>query len=313
MTDPWDTLEHARDTTLRLAHEAILLGHRSFWCDVRSLQISTGRLHAEVFELGLESDSFHARSLSPKRIAPGAAFWKLLHQIHYRVDPPVNSGYWHPLQMLCGSVNQARIVNPPQALFQVNEKMAPLFEKGLSAPSLISSHWKSLSAFGMKEGKTVLKPLDEAQSRGVSLLDWKTSTLPQNKRILSQLTSRFERPVLLQRYLPRIQDGERRFWFIDGKPLAHAIKMPLKGDFRVNIDGGSRLMERSLTAWEKNQAQKISRLLRRLGIRLAAVDLIQGWVSDFNVTSPGLIVEMESLLGENLARPILNGLVSNPD
>ena len=105
-----------------------------------------------------------------------------------------------------------------------------------------------------------------------------------------------------------IAEGEQRLWFVDGKLLAAVRKLPQTGDFRVNIDGGSRVVATRLTRREREVAAKIGRVLRREKIRLAAVDLIEGWITGFNFTSPGLIVAMERVLGENLARPIVRAV-----
>src|SRR5205823_7964680 len=97
-------------------------------------------------------------------------------------------------------------------------------------------------------------------------------------------------------------------WYADGKLIGMAKKLPLAGDFRVNIDRGSKLAPARLDARQKTAGLAISRLLKSAGIRLAAVDLIGPWITDFNFTSPGLIPEMEALLGENLARAIVRSL-----
>ena len=124
-------------------------------------------------------------------------------------------------------------------------------------------------------------------------------------------TQQFRAPVILQKFLSEIDQGETRLWFVDGKRVGQVKKLPLKNDFRVNIDQGSRLAKCTLTLREKRIAQSISKYLKQNGIRLAAIDLIGPWVSDFNFTSPGLIPLMETTMGMNLARPILDSLLNN--
>jgi glutathione synthase/RimK-type ligase-like ATP-grasp enzyme len=84
--------------------------------------------------------------------------------------------------------------------------------------------------------------------------------------------------------------------------------LPLKGDFRVNIDGGSLLQKTFLNSKEQDAARKIGKYLKSAKIRLAAVDLIDCMITDFNFTSPGLITQIEKLLGQNLAKPIILAL-----
>jgi glutathione synthase len=302
ITDPWETLDHARDTTLRLAQEALSLGHESFWCDVRSIRLETSSVVLEASPLSEKARE--GMRPFPSQVRSPSDFSSL----HYRVDPPVDLAYLHPLQLLV--LSGARIVNPPKTLFGHNEKTEAALVEELMPESLVSSQWNELQKFGKGQQKTVLKPMHQAQSKGVELLSWNTaSDLENNKTILSLSTEQFSRPVLLQRYLKEIEAGEQRLWFLDGKLLACAKKMPLHGDFRVNIDGGSQLKKTVLSDSEKKSARVIGKFLRKQGIRLAAIDLIGGYVTDFNFTSPGLITQMESVLGENLAKPIIRALI----
>ena len=215
--------------------------------------------------------------------------------------------YLHPLQLLV--LAKARVVNPPQILMTHNEKLEGAFLKGVMPGTIASSQWESLQRFGKQNQKTVLKPMHQAQSKGVQLLSWtSTAEVETSKQALSEATEGFSRPVVLQKYLAGIKNGEQRLWFLDGKLLACARKMPLQNDFRVNIDGGSTLQKTTLSASEKKTAAQISKFLRGQRIRLAAIDLIEGFVTDFNFTSPGLITMMEEVLGQNLAGPIIRAL-----
>jgi glutathione synthase len=314
ITDPWETLDHPNDTTIRLAQEALLLGIESHWCDVRSIRWDQDRvvLTAHRFEeIGPGRDPASIQLGSARAASP------LDYQsLQYRTDPPVDLAYQHPLQLLHLALEmeprksaRPEIVNPVQALLIANEKLEAGTIKGLLPPTLVSSQWESLHAFGVTEQKTVLKPLHLAQSKGIELLDWSSDQgISVARQIIEKTSDGFEKPVLLQRYLPGISQGETRLWFLDGKLLACAKKLPLKNDFRVNIDQGSRLAAHSPNAHEKRAATQIGKHLRALGVRLAAVDLIEGFATDFNVTSPGLITQMEKVLGKNLARPIVRAL-----
>jgi glutathione synthase len=314
ITDPWDTLDHSRDTTLRLAQEALALGLENHWCDVRSIRWEKDRvlLDAQKFEaIGPDRHPESIR-LGTRRATSPLEFQSL----QYRTDPPVDLAYQHPLQLLHLAVqseprasHRPEIVNPVSALMLANEKLEAGLLKGLLPPTVVSSQWAPLERFGLIEKKTVLKPLHLAQSKGVELLDWTTPPgITHARQIIEESTGKYERPVLLQRYLPGIAKGETRLWLLDGKLFACARKLPLQNDFRVNIDQGSRLAPHKVTASERKASLQIGKHLRTLGVRLAAVDLIEGYATDFNVTSPGLITQMEQVLGKNLARPIIQAL-----
>ncbi|MCM2278707.1 MAG: hypothetical protein NDJ89_11590 [Oligoflexia bacterium] len=306
ITDPWNTLDHERDTTLRLAGEALLLGHECYWCDIHGIRWENGAVLVSARRMRATATSLDVATEQP-----------LSHfdSLQYRTDPPVDLGYLQPLQLLLAGSEARRLplTNPAEVLMTANEKLEAAFLGELMPPGIASSQWEPLALFGAREGLTVLKPLHLAQSRGVELLDWRDEPSRARARAaLEKATEGFSRPVLLQRFLKGIEDGETRLWFLDGNLLAQVRKLPLPGDFRVNIDRGSRLVARPLRPAERKIASVIGRHLKRRGIRLAAVDLIEGYVTDFNFTSPGLLLQMERALDLNLARPIIEALAGKP-
>ncbi|MGK5084643.1 hypothetical protein WDW37_15210 [Bdellovibrionota bacterium FG-1] len=314
ITDSWDSLDHAKDTTLRLAEESLKIGAESYWCSYRDLFWENGQTRILVhrfLKIGptRTPDSFRFSAVRRMIVTD-------FDSIHYRTDPPIDLTYLHPLLLLTLGLKdgpkrgrRAEIVNPPEMLFGANEKLEAALLGELMPKSIAASQWAPLETFGKKEGKTVLKPLHQAQSKGIELLHWKTRTeIAQTRACIEKATAGFTQPVLLQRYLSGISEGEKRLWYVDGKLLATIRKLPLPNDFRVNLDRGSRLAATDLTAKEKRIAMKIGKHLRGRGIRLAAVDLIDHQVTDLNFTSPGLIVQMEEILGRNLARVIVERL-----
>jgi glutathione synthase len=313
ITDPWETLDHASDTTLRLAEEALKLGVPTAVCDVRSIRWDPDQgalLDARAIEdLGSARRADEIRLGNVQPVRPSE-----FPSLQYRTDPPVDLSYLQPLQLLVLGLagTRTRLVNPPNVLALSNEKLEASWLGDLMPTAIASSQWEHLDRFGRREGRAVLKPLHLAQSLGVELLDWDSPSGAERAReLVARATEGFTRPVVLQRYLEGIHEGEQRLWFLDGKLLACIRKLPKEGDFRVNMDQGSRLAKTRLNAAEKKAATRIGQRLRAQKIRLAAVDLIEGLVTDFNFTSPGLIVQMEKILGENLARPIVKALCRN--
>jgi glutathione synthase len=317
VTDPWDTLDHPRDTSLRLLEEALALGLECHWCDVRSIRLETDRVLADAREItavaaGRDAGAFRmekTRAVRPREFG----------RILYRPDPPVDLGYLHPLQLLALDLeghetrrkDGPEIVNPPEALALANEKTEAALLEDLAPPCMVSSRWEMLAAFGREHGRTVLKPLHEAQSKGVEQLNWSSEEGIRAARFaLMAPTAGFTRPVVLQKFYASVaEQGELRLWFLNGKLLAHARKLPRSGEFRIDMDAGGTLARAELSESERRSVQKIGKRLRARRIRMAAVDLIEELVTDFNVTSPGLLVPMEALEGRNLARPIVESLI----
>jgi len=316
VTDPWSTLDHPKDTTLRLAEEAIAQGAEAYLCDLRTIRwdrdsvMLDARQFLRIYPGRLEKSFKLSEAVA---VAPAE-----FDSIHYRTDPPVDLHYLHPLQLLIMGLegltgvkgSGVELVNAGPHLCMGNEKLEATELGDLMPATLAASEWEKLQAFGTEESRTVLKPMHQAQSKGIELLDWQTEAgRNQARKSLQAATDNFERPVILQRYLPGIAQGEQRLWFVDGQLLACVRKLPMPKDFRVDMDRGSRITPTELTPAERKAAVRISKHLKAKKIRLAAVDLIDGLITDFNFTSPGLIPQMEGVLGQNLARPIIKALM----
>ena len=314
ITDPWDTLDHSKDTTLRLIEEASQLGVKQSWCNVKSIRLEQGQILMDAHPI---LEVLSSRGSEDFKLAPAIPTRpSQFSHLHYRTDPPVNEDYLYPLHMLAldlPSSHPSQVINPLPILLGHNEKMEAFALPDLMPPTLVSCSWESLLSFGKGHSKTVLKPLNEAQSKGIELLQWNDSSSLQHARAqIERLSHGFQTPVLLQAYLEDIHQGETRLWFLDGTLLGCIKKLPLAHDFRVNLDRGSLLEVTSLTQDQEQISKRIGSHLQKLGIRLAAVDLIGRWITDFNFTSPGLITQMEKLLNENLAKKIIQKTLSTP-
>ncbi|MBY0470816.1 hypothetical protein K2X30_06560 [bacterium] len=310
ITDPWDTLDHPHDTTLRLAQEALAQGHESWWTAANTLHLEEGNVRAHIqqlFEIPFAPQADDVR-MGETLVSHAVDEFD---SVHYRVDPPVDLTYLHNLHIL--SFARTEVINPPFALFVTNEKLEALTlgkDGEFAPPTLVASGLEDLQEFGDRHGKTILKPLNQAQSKGISVLDWSNPGDSDSARsALASLTDDFTQPVLLQKFLKGVQDkGELRLWFLDGKLLASARKVPKMGEAIINMDRGSTLVEGKPQGKELELVKVIGKRLKDLKVRLAAVDLIDGLVTDFNITSPGLLIQMEKLAGENLAQKIIRAL-----
>lgn len=305
--DAWDTIDYENDTTLRLAEQALEMGAVCFLAENRSISLNDGKAVARV-----EKILKIARPRTASNIVRGKAEWMPLEpfdHFFYRADPPVDLAYLLPLQILASlHRKRIRVHSPPDSLFKLNEKWAPVRLGNLFPASRVSASVDNLIAFLRSHPKAVLKPLYLAQSRGVEVVELKSAdenseALLRKKLLLA--TEKETLPVILQKYLPGIQKGETRLWFVDGKLLAAVRKIPKKGESIINMDEGGTLGPANLNVADKKAVLAIGKVLRKEGILWAAVDLIDGKVTDFNHTSPGLLVAMEALLGKNLARPAL--------
>jgi glutathione synthase len=304
--DPWETLDHPKDTTLRLCEEAIAMGARCFLAENRAITLVDGVPSARVTEI--------IRISRPRtsdlvvRAGPALAAIRDFDHVFYRTDPPVDLTYLLPLQILAaaegtGKSGRPRIHSTPDSLFRLNEKWVAARLPKRMPKSLVSASPSDLAEFALRLGRSVLKPLYLAQSKGVRVLEKMDRSALES--LFDQATENGKMPVILQEYLPGIARGETRLWFAGAKLIAAIRKIPKSGESIIDMDAGASLGLAKLTAVEKAASREIAALLRKERILFAAVDLIDGKITDFNHTSPGLLGPMEELTGENLARKAL--------
>ncbi|NDF15358.1 hypothetical protein EB061_08565 [bacterium] len=301
ITDPWSTLDTEKDTTLRLAQEANFRGIASWWSS-SDLVLGAKKKLLRVIPIERAPDTDFAIDLDPAEFS----------QIHFRVDPPVDDSYRKLIADIVGrGAKPDQILNPPGIIGTQTEKLPP--------PELLDlspAHHRIDSVNDMKLAYTaaarwesfVTKPMNLAQSVGVKR--WPAAgTLSQFIAIMEEEVSRFGFPLLVEEFLPGIAAGETRLWFAMGQLIGALRKHPVPGDFRVLIDSGSRIEAHNPTLPEQEAARRIGLALRRQKVALAAVDLIDGRICDYNITSPGLLVQLEEVHQKNLAREVIEKLI----
>jgi glutathione synthase len=312
VTDPWETLDHSNDTTLRIVEECLKLGAQCFWTEPKHITLDDKRTRilAREFRGFDEGRTAEGTKLSEPSLYGIGDF----QQIYYRTDPPVDLKYLHPLILLHRAIPFGRpeVQAPLEVLLSSSEKIVPQELEAFAPATRVATRFEDFEVFGKKTLKTIAKPLHAAQSIDVVRLDWKTpADLQKARETLSRLTDGFTRPALLQEFLPEISDGEVRLWYLDGRFLASVRKKPAAGSVIINMDQGGTLAPHSSNEKEKKASLAIGRWLAKNKIRMAAVDLIAGKITDINYTSPGLIVGMEKTLGRPLAPEIARTICSS--
>ncbi len=308
VTDPWPTLSHPKDTTLRLMEEAVNLGIPTCWTssDLVFADPSGSWKAALMDRTWMRSASFDPVSLM--------RFWEpsSFRQVHDRIDPPVNGHYIDLARRLdAGAISGEGLLNPIEVITGQTEKL-PLPELGHLAPRhLVVKPEDDLTSaldFIRQHPAFVSKPMNLAQSIGVRRHNRPPSE-EECLKLIAEITDHSQKPVFLQEYLPGISEGEVRMWFAMGRFIGALKKFPVSGDFRVLIDEGSRIEGHHPDAKELSVAEEIGHALRKRRIALAAVDFISGKISDFNITSPGLLVQLEEVHGLNLAERVIRDLL----
>jgi glutathione synthase len=210
-----------------------------------------------------------------------------------RKDPPVDEAYLYATHLLELAERQGvRVINRPAALRAWNEKLGSLRWSALMAPTLVASGVEQLAAFVAEHGEVVLKPLGGRAGQGVVFAAAGTQGL---RALLELVTAQQTLPVMVQAFLPGVAAGDKRILLVDGEPLGAVNRVPSGGEFRSNLAVGGQPQATELSEAERAICAALAPALRAEGLFFVGIDVIDGRLSEINVTSPTGIREVERL------------------
>jgi glutathione synthase len=229
------------------------------------------------------------------------------HWIWMRKDPPVDEAYLYATQLLeMAEASGVRILNRPAALRAWNEKLGALRFSHLMAPSMVSARVEQLAAFASGHEEVVLKPLAGRAGQGVVRA---TAAAPGLKALLELVTLQETLPVMVQAFLPGVSAGDKRILLVDGEPLGAVNRLPKAGEFRSNLALGGAPVAADLSDTEQRICAELAPVLRAEGLFFVGIDVIDGRLSEINVTSPTGVREVEWLGRRPLADLVIGRLL----
>jgi glutathione synthase len=157
----------------------------------------------------------------------------------------------------------------------------------------------------MKErgGEMVIKPLDGCGGSGVFYLNQKDRN---TNALLEAATDNGKRPIMAQRYLPEIRKGDKRIIVLDGEPLGAVLRVPRADENRGNIHVGGRCVKTELTRRDREICRMLAPSLKRLGLYFVGLDVIGGYLTEVNVTSPTGVQEINALNKVQLEKKVID-------
>ncbi len=263
-------------------------GYRVFLTDPSQLFLShTGEYTFTRKAIVLDQEPYF--QIQPPEQIPLTQFSLIL----MRKDPPIDLVYMTATQILEKVSHQVPVINDPQSLQRWNEKLVILNFPKYIPPTFASANKKALDHFiHSLKGDCILKPLNGFGGRGIQKIN------PADKNyldILLEMTHEGKTPIVAQKFLREIFQGEKRVFMIDGKPMGALLKKPSQASFIANPDMGATVCGTHLTVKEKRLCQEVGSWLKKQKIFFAGLDLIGGKLTEINMTSPGLIWEWDQI------------------
>jgi glutathione synthase len=292
--DPIDTINIAGDTTFALMLEAAARGHRLCYFTPDRLSLSRGRVVAWAEDVEVRDVAGDHFTLKGSRLVDLASVDVVL----LRQDPPFDLAYitsTHLLELLSPGV---LVVNDPASVRNAPEKLFVLNFPQLMPPTLITRDKRHIEAFRAEHGEVVMKPLFGHGGAAVLKV---TRTDPNFGSLYDLFATTFREPWVVQRFLPQVARGDKRIILIDGIAAGAVNRVPAEGDIRSNMVRGGAAAAAELTQREQEICTTIGPELARRGLVLVGIDVIDGYLTEINVTSPTGIRAIKRLGGPDLA------------
>jgi glutathione synthase len=302
LIDPPQRLLPRADTSIAFLREAASRGHETWQAQVDSLGARDGGrpfATATPIEIRAGDDWYRLGEARGRHLDDFDVVWM-------RKDPPFDLRYVYATHLLSLVPRPTLVVNDPRALRDANEKLVTLRFPELIPETLVSGRIEELLAFRHRlGGEMIVKPLGGAGGDGIFHLADKDRNV---RAILEMATGKETEMLLAQRYIPEVRAGDKRVILVEGEPKGALLRVPDETESRANLHVGGKPTKTVLTSREREICAAVGPMLRATGVVFAGLDIIGGWLTEINITSPTGIREIHQLDGISIERDVLDAV-----
>ncbi|MFN3678559.1 glutathione synthase [Thermosynechococcus sp.] len=310
--DPIASLDPGHDTSVALMEAAQAAGAQVWVTEISQLLIREGQVWAAVTPIQLSPVQLVSGQwqIPQPWFQAGAVEWRPLNTfraVWMRKDPPVNTAYLYATYCLDFVDPQTTLVlNSPAGLRHANEKMYALQFPSVIPKTIVTGDKQRIREFVQQQGMAVLKPLGGKAGEGILFLRAGDRNL---NSMIEISTQRGQLPVMVQEYLPAAKEGDKRIILLNGEPIGAVNRIPTGDEFRGNMAAGGQVAAVEITERDRQICQTLAPALQRDGLYFVGIDVIGGYLTEVNVTSPTGVREIDRLNGTCLARRVMAWLL----
>ena len=279
------------DTSIFLASE-VQYKYKIFYYEPKDLSIINSKVIASGFFIKFDdSKKKFFRILNKKKLDLTKCKFVLIRQ-----DPPFNLEYISTTYILDLIKDKVRVLNNPTSIRNVSEKLYSVKFQKYMPNTIFTQNIDEIKNFFKKHKKVILKPIHSYSGNDIHLLT--SFNLKLIKKFIKQ-----HNHIMCQKFIPKISEGDKRVFLINGKVCGAISRVPKKGSFLSNMSKGAKPINIKLTKIENKISKLIAKDLKKQNIFFAGIDFIdQKLNGDINVTSPTGLKTLYDLSGINLAK-----------
>ena len=285
------TLNPVTDTSVFLANE-IQNKYKIFYYDPKDLSIINKKVLAKGFfiKFNYQNKKFY-KIIKEQTLELTKCKFILIRQ-----DPPFNLEYISTTYILDFIKNKVKIINNPTSIRNISEKLYSTKYLKYMPDTLFSQDINEIKNFIKKHKKVIIKPIHSYSGNDIHLLN------KFNSKLINKFIKKHDH-IMCQKFLPKINKGDKRVFIINGKVCGAISRVPKKGSYLSNMSKGAKPININLTKQENKISKLIAKDLKKENIYFAGIDFIdQKLNGDINVTSPTGLKTFFDLSGINLAK-----------
>src|ERR671919_161636 len=299
--DPIERIDIDADSTFVLALEAQRRGHGIYHYLPTDLSYDHGRVKALASPLQVRRERGNHFTLGPPEVLDLRTFDIVL----MRQDPPFDLNYVATTHLLERLHPDTLVVNDPVAVRNAPEKLFVTHFAELMPPTLITYRHDEIKAFRAEHKDIILKPIYGNAGAGVFHIDHDDDNL---NSLLDLLAQTVREPLMVQRYIPEIKQGDKRIVLIEGEAAGAVNRIPPAGDARANLHVGGRAERATLSRRDLGICEVLGPVLREQGLVFVGIDVIGDYLTEINVTSPTGLQEIDRFDGVSLESEIWDAI-----
>ncbi len=311
--DPIVKLDPAHDTSVAMMEAACRKGYEVFITNMNTLSVRDGKAWAflqpaHIHPIPLVDGKWQVPNPWYEVVEGEFQPLENMQFVWMRPDPPVTNEYLYATYILdYVDPRKTKVLNSPQGLRAANEKMYALQFRDAIPKTIVTADKGTIRDFVAAEGKAVMKPLNGKGGEGILFLEVGDRNI---NSMIEMSTNIGKTPVMVPEYLADAQKGYKRIILLDGEPSGAVNRVPQSGEFRGNMAAGGSAAKVDITDRELEICTQLAPTLKRDGLMFVGIDVIGGYLTEVNVTSPTGVREIDRLNGVSLGDRVMDWLAT---